>query len=217
MAFCEICNREVGRLGSHKYYSHNIEMFKCELCDHISKTKNGLTTHLKFHFNKTKILCLNCSKEIGYFNLNCVWYKKFCNHSCAATYNNKIGKFNKTRSFGPISKRIKKEKIDRNLLSFELKSDQERRKIVLQEQKNKCNICLNNDGWYGNKLVFHFHHKDGNKKNNRRENVEYLCPNCHSITDNYGFKGKTHIGRSVNSKPTASEAVNPGANPGLPA
>jgi hypothetical protein len=31
-------------------------------------------------------------------------------------------------------------------------------------------------------------HKDGNSENNDPENLEWICPNCHSQTDTY--KGK---------------------------
>jgi hypothetical protein len=29
------------------------------------------------------------------------------------------------------------------------------------------------------------HHKDGNKENNSLENIQFLCPNCHSLTKTY--------------------------------
>ena len=32
------------------------------------------------------------------------------------------------------------------------------------------------------------HHIDGNHKNNTLDNTLLLCPNCHSLTDNYKFK-----------------------------
>ena len=34
-------------------------------------------------------------------------------------------------------------------------------------------------------------HIDGNHKNNTLDNCILLCPNCHSLTDNYKFK-KSH-------------------------
>lgn len=39
----------------------------------------------------------------------------------------------------------------------------------------------------GNNISFELHHKDGNKLNNSRDNLEILCPNCHSQTPNYRF------------------------------
>jgi hypothetical protein len=36
-------------------------------------------------------------------------------------------------------------------------------------------------------------HIDGNPTNHKRENLEILCPNCHSLTESYRFRrGKTN-------------------------
>lgn len=59
-----------------------------------------------------------------------------------------------------------------------------KRKRVLLEQKNKCSIC-GIDSWLGEKITFHFDHIDGYKNNNSRENVRFICPNCHSQTETY--------------------------------
>jgi hypothetical protein len=45
----------------------------------------------------------------------------------------------------------------------------------------KCGITE----WNGEKLTFQLHHRDGNHNNNTLENLQVLCPNCHSQTDNY--------------------------------
>ena len=37
-------------------------------------------------------------------------------------------------------------------------------------------------------IIIQLHHKDGNKKHNHIENLEMLCPNCHTQTDNWGNK-----------------------------
>lgn len=34
------------------------------------------------------------------------------------------------------------------------------------------------------------HHKDGNCRNHKRENLELICPNCHSLTETYRAKNK---------------------------
>ena len=52
---------------------------------------------------------------------------------------------------------------------------------------SKCEICGASE-WMGKPLALQVHHKDGDHTNNELENLQILCPNCHSQTDNYGSK-----------------------------
>ena len=47
--------------------------------------------------------------------------------------------------------------------------------------KYKCE-CGNEGQWKGIELLLELHHKNGNPRDNRIENLTYLCPNCHSQT-----------------------------------
>ena len=54
-------------------------------------------------------------------------------------------------------------------------------KLIKDELKeDKCEICGNFE-WQGIKLPLELHHKDGNHYNNNLDNLQILCPNCHSI------------------------------------
>ena len=53
----------------------------------------------------------------------------------------------------------------------------------------KCAICGLTE-WRGEKISLQLHHKNGNNKDHRIENLEFLCPNCHSLTDTYAGKNK---------------------------
>ena len=64
-----------------------------------------------------------------------------------------------------------------------LKFDSIRKRIKL-EQNEACNKC-GIDKWLGQKLTLELEHIDGNNKNNARENLEALCPNCHSLTETW--------------------------------
>lgn len=55
------------------------------------------------------------------------------------------------------------------------------RERILYEQNEKCNKCGLKD-WLGEPITLELEHKDGDNKNNSRDNLEMLCPNCHSQT-----------------------------------
>ena len=51
-------------------------------------------------------------------------------------------------------------------------------------KEHKCENCGNSE-WLGNKIPLELHHINGNNTDNRLENLQLLCPNCHALTDNY--------------------------------
>ena len=55
-------------------------------------------------------------------------------------------------------------------------------------KKEKCEKC-GRVTWQGEKIPLSLHHIDGNKRNNRLDNLMILCYNCHGLTSNYGGKG----------------------------
>ena len=74
------------------------------------------------------------------------------------------------------------------------------RKYLFQKYDNKCQLC----GWSKtnsttNKIPLQIHHIDGDCTNNREDNLQLLCPNCHSLTPNYGYT-KKHISKRVDKR-----------------
>lgn len=115
--------------------------------------------------------CLNCGKEITRGN-------KFCNNTCAIEYRYK-----------QYIKEWKEGKQDGRSGLYDVSSHI--RHYLLDKYNSSCQIC----GWnkinsYTNKIPLQIHHIDGNCLNNKEENLQLLCPNCHSLTSTFGNSNK---------------------------
>lgn len=53
-----------------------------------------------------------------------------------------------------------------------------------------CADCGMGDKWNNKPITLQLEHKNGDNTDNRLENLEFLCPNCHSQTDTWGAKGR---------------------------
>ena len=54
--------------------------------------------------------------------------------------------------------------------------------ILIRGHKcESCNLFL----WLNSPIPLELHHIDGDRWNNKEENLQLLCPNCHALTDNY--------------------------------
>jgi Zn finger protein HypA/HybF involved in hydrogenase expression len=105
--------------------------------------------------------------------------------------------------FSAEERRKANESLEKKLatLPFEQQSWERQRNTVILEQENKCLHCANSE-WMGKPLKLQVDHIDGNNRNNVRENLRALCPNCHSNTD-------TFCGKNINkgSKKVSDVAI----------
>lgn len=126
--------------------------------------------------------CLYCGKEFIKYQSST---NKFCSCDCSAKYRAKeyIDKW----KLGIISGTVCYNCSDRI------------RTYLLQKNNYKCEKC----GWgeknpATGKTPLQIHHIDGNSENNVESNLQVLCPNCHSLTENFGSRNKNATkGRSV--------------------
>mgnify|MGYP000894137659 CR=1 FL=1 len=115
--------------------------------------------------SKTEVInCQNCGKEHEVSNkYSC--RSKYCSIKCQQEYQ-------------------RNQKI-RAWLEDGAKLDHRRIKAYLIETKgNKCNTC-GLTKWQDKPIIMDLEHRDGNSENNHIDNLELICPNCHSQTPTY--------------------------------
>ena len=124
--------------------------------------------------------CPYCGKEIP-VGKN---HNTYCNQECAnaAKRENAInawlrGEESGTKKNGQLSQTI--------------------RNYLLEQANYQCELC----GWHEintttGKVPLEVHHVDGDYENNRPENLQVLCPNCHSLTPNFKALNKSERQRT---------------------
>lgn len=62
--------------------------------------------------------------------------------------------------------------------------------IEIENREYKCENC-GIDSWQGQPLALQVDHINGIHYDNRPENLRFLCPNCHSLTETFCGAGNT--------------------------
>jgi len=72
------------------------------------------------------------------------------------------------------------------ILRKKKRSSSKTKELVLNHKLKpyKCEICGITE-WLDNPITLQLHHINGNPLDDRLENLQILCPNCHSQTDSY--------------------------------
>ncbi|MGW0584057.1 HNH endonuclease signature motif containing protein [Streptomyces sp. NPDC002920] len=63
-----------------------------------------------------------------------------------------------------------------------------------------CDECGIGDTWQGRRLVLEIDHVNGDRLDNRRKNLRYLCPSCHSQTSSFSNRRREDVTVSVPSQ-----------------
>jgi hypothetical protein len=189
----KLTRSEAGKLGWLK----TKELHEASLQKRINDYKNNPN------------FCFQCGEMISYEKR----FNKFCSQSCGAKFNNNKRKL-KTYEIKCLScSNIIKDSRKQRKYCSTICQAKEKNKNVIEQWKigknkgysgktmlvppwlrrylfekfnSKCCKC----GWCEinpttNKIPLEVNHIDGNAANSKEQNLELLCPNCHSLTPNF--------------------------------
>ena len=75
--------------------------------------------------------------------------------------------------------------------------------FLIYERTNTCEECGLSE-WQDQPIPLELHHRDGNRANNKLNNLVLLCPNCHALTPNYRGRGQNNYGSNKKKVPDES-------------
>lgn len=174
---CEECGKEFISRGTQRFCSRSCSAShnnrgRVRSLQSREKTSKSIRIHYHGEINEYEVheeqICENCGKPIN----DPFTKRRFCSIKCQGEYNrkNKIQEWlcNPSKYNSP------------NIYPFI-------RRYLMELHDNKCEIC----GWsetniYNGNIPLEVHHIDGDSTNNKPENLQLLCPNCHSLTNTFG-------------------------------
>lgn len=174
-----ISKQDAGRLGAIKTKL---------LHEHLNEQK-------RLDYFQNPVICKHCGKPHTYEKRN----NKFCDISCATSFNNKLkgkAKYNcvncgidllRNKKYCNVN--CQQEKQTDNKIKNGTVQSRTMKRVLLKERGEKC-WCCGITEWNEKKITFELEHIDGNSSNNSIENLSILCPNCHSQTSTYKAKNK---------------------------
>ena len=120
---------------------------------------------------------------------------------CAAQFGFNLATWHQAKHRGVVRARPQAMPIEELLVEDRPQTNRshlKQRLLAAGLKENRCERCGLTE-WNGEPLNMQLHHRNGKGKDNRLENIEFLCPNCHAQTPSWG--GRNGKGRTLPGSP----------------
>ena len=171
--YCNVKKQEE-RIQKHEDIIRKREEYESIVCDVVKKCTN---------LNQVCILLNKRPTNTNYDRIKYIIKK----------YNIDISHFNCCNIKTKKSHKLSFEEVFCENSKFQSNGHIKKKILDLGLKEHKCECCGLTE-WNNKPIPLELHHVNGNRCDNRLENLQLLCPNCHTQTDNFcgkNIKNKT--------------------------
>ena len=97
---------------------------------------------------------------------------------------------------GAVTRRPRAMPLEQLLGAPRNRNHLKQRLLELGLKQKACETCGCSE-WRGRPLSLALHHINGQSQDNRLENLQLLCPNCHSQTENFAGRNRRRAGAAA--------------------
>lgn len=168
---------------------------RLEIARRLGVSKSTVTYHAR---RLGKDIDTRCARRYDWPAIQRFYDEGHSVTECQAAFGFARETWNSARLRGDVVPRPHAMSLERLLAGNRDRGHLKRRLIKLGLKRNECEACGISE-WRGRSLSMALHHVNGDRLDNRLENLRLLCPNCHSQTGNFAGRNGRRAGHSARS------------------